>query len=217
LKNWKVELYDESRKLARFYSALNHRTFSMNIIDLPQDNESIIEQTARLVLVAFRGISPAWPTMAAAMEEVRDSFAENRISRVAIDDDGTVVGWIGGQPMYDGHVWELHPLAVAPQAQNRGVGRARVEDLESQVAARGGVTLWLGSDDEDFRTSLGGVDLYPDPLAHLAEIKNLRGHPFEFYQKLGFRLCGVLPDANGPGKPDIFLAKRISRPGESKG
>jgi aminoglycoside 6'-N-acetyltransferase I len=189
----------------------------MNIIDLPQDDESIIEQTARVVLEAFRGISPSWPTMEAAIEEVRESFTEGRISRVAIDDDGAVVGWISGQPMYDGHVWELHPLAVTPQAQNRGIGRKLVEDLEAQVAARGGITLWLGSDDEDFTTSLGGVDLYPEPLAHLANIKNLRGHPFEFYQKVGFHLCGVLPDANGPGKPDIFMAKRIGRLGESKG
>jgi len=187
----------------------------MNIIDLPQDDESIIEQTARIVYDAFRGHSPAWPTMEAAVEEVHDFFAEGRISRVAMEDGGAVVGWIGGQPVYGGHVWELHPLAVAPRAQGRGIGRALVEDFEAQVAARGGMTLWLGSDDEDFRTSLGGVDLYPDPLTHLANIKNLRGHPFEFYQKLGFRVCGVLPDANGPGKPDIFMAKRVGRRGES--
>ncbi len=58
-------------------------------------------------------------------------------------------------------------------------------------------------------TSLGGVDLYPGVLDRLREIRNLRGHPFGFYQRLGFEITGVMPDANGPGKPDIFLARRL--------
>ena len=33
--------------------------------------------------------------------------------------------------------------------------------------------------------------------------------PYEFYQKLGFVVVGVLPDATGPGKPGIFLAKWV--------
>ena len=73
--------------------------------------------------------------------------------------------------------------------------------------------MWLGSDDEDALTSLGGVDLYPNPLDHLAQIKNLHGHPYEFYQKLGFVIVGVMPDANGFGKPDIYMAKRVSQKG----
>ncbi|MDQ3012732.1 MAG: GNAT family N-acetyltransferase [Acidobacteriota bacterium] len=181
----------------------------MNIIDLPPDNEALIQQTAKVLHDAFMGHLAAWPTMESATEEVRESFVEGRISRVAIDDNGAVVGWIGSQPIYDGHVWELHPLAVAPHVQGHGIGRKLVEDLEDQVAARGGVTLWLGSDDEDRRTSLGEIDLYPNPLEHLANIKNLRGHPYEFYQKLGFVICGILPDANGAGKPDIFMTKRV--------
>ncbi len=60
-------------------------------------------------------------------------------------------------------------------------------------------------------TSLSGVDLYSNVLEHLANIKNLRGHPYAFYQKLGFVIVGVLPDANGVGKPDIFMAKQVGR------
>jgi len=32
---------------------------------------------------------------------------------------------------------------------------------------------------------------------------------YEFYQKLGFVIVGVMPDANSVGKPDIYLAKRV--------
>jgi aminoglycoside 6'-N-acetyltransferase I len=121
-----------------------------------------------------------------------------------------VIGWVGGIRQYDGQVWELHPLAVSAAARGQGVARALVKDLEAIVKARGGVTLWLGTDDEDNQTSLGGVDLYPNVWEHITRIQNLRAHPFEFYQKLGFVIVGVLPDANGLGKPDIFMAKRVS-------
>lgn len=186
----------------------------MRIIDLSPTNQRLTEQTATLLFETFKEHWPdAWPTLEDAMEEVRESFAEDRISLVAIDDEGddegSVLGWISGTETYDGKVWELHPLAVSPRAQGRGIGRALVKDLEAQVAARGGLTLWLGSDDEDGMTSLGGIDLYPNPLEALVNIKNLRRHPYEFYQKLGFVITGVMPDANGLGKPDIYLAKRV--------
>jgi aminoglycoside 6'-N-acetyltransferase I len=78
------------------------------------------------------------------------------------------------------------------------------------VAARGGLTIRLGSDDEAAMTTLGGIDLYPDPWPHIAAIQNLRGHPYSFYQRCGFVIVGVVPDANGLGKPDIMMAKRVS-------
>jgi hypothetical protein len=34
-------------------------------------------------------------------------------------------------------------------------------------------------------------------------------HPLAFYRALGYTLVGVVPDANGPGKPDLLLAKRV--------
>jgi GNAT superfamily N-acetyltransferase len=99
---------------------------------------------------------------------------EDRIARVAVGDDGVVLGWIGGIAQYDGNVWELHPLVVDPWHQRQGIGRALVTDLEDQVRQRGGLTLWLGTDDEDGVTTLAGVDLYADVLGHLARIRNVR-------------------------------------------
>jgi aminoglycoside 6'-N-acetyltransferase I len=74
---------------------------------------------------------------------------------------------------------------------------------------RGGSTIRRGADDENERTSVGGVDLYPNVLENLSNIKNLRRHPFESYQKSGFVVTGVIPDANGFGKPDILMCKRV--------
>ena len=182
----------------------------MQIINFLQDNQDLIEQAATLLVEGFREDWPdAWPDMAAALETVNEAFAPERISRAAVDEAGTVLGWIGGIPEYDGLVWELHPLVVRTDRRGQGIGKALVLDLEALVRAKGGLTLMLGSDDENNMTSLGGIDLYPDPLEHLRNIRNLKGHPFEFYQKLGFSLTGVVPDANGPGQPDILMAKSL--------
>jgi aminoglycoside 6'-N-acetyltransferase I len=112
-------------------------------------------------------------------------------------------------------VWELHPLAVAPHVQGRGIGRALVERLEQEVRSRGGLTICLGTDDVTGRlTSVGGVDLYPGVLAKLEGLQQVRRHPFAFYVRVGFEVVGVIPDANGFGKPDILMAKRVTLPRE---
>ena len=183
----------------------------MRIVDLDASNEEAVRQAAALLVEGFKEHWPdAWPNMESALEEVRESFGEGRISRAVVDESGAILGWIGGIGTYGTNVWELHPLVVRPNLQRRGIGRALVADLEERVRERGGYTLWLGTDDEDGMTTLSGVDLYPNVLEHLANIKNLRGHPYEFYQKLGFSIIGVLPDANGPGKPDLFMAKPLT-------
>ena len=183
----------------------------IQIITLSPDDEGAIEQAAALLIEGFKAHAPhAWQNMAAALEEVRESFGKDRISRIALDSNGEIVGWIGGLSLYDGNVWELHPLVVKPSRQGNGIGRRLVCDFETLVRKRGGLTIWVGADDEDNMTTLAGVDLYPNPLEHLARIRNLRRHPYEFYQKLGFVIAGVMPDANGRGKPDIFLAKRVA-------
>jgi aminoglycoside 6'-N-acetyltransferase I len=188
---------------------VSEETPRFSIVDLDPTNEETLRQAAVLLVEGFKDHWPdAWPDVDAALEEVRKSFGEGRISRAAVDDGGAVLGWIGGIASYGGNVWELHPLVVRPDLQRRGIGSALVADLEARVRERGGLTLWLGTDDESGMTTLSGVDLYPNVLEHLANIENLRGHPYEFYQKLGFSIIGAMPDANGPGKPDIYMAKR---------
>lgn len=182
----------------------------MEIISPQPGNEDFMEQAARLLVDAFRENWPdAWPTLEEGLKEVHEMLASERICRAAVDDQGKLLGIIGGIPGYDGLVWELHPLAVQPSLQGQGVGRALVVDFEEQVRLRGALTINLGSDDEDGMTSLSNVDLYENLWEKIRDIRNLKDHPYEFYQKLGYTITGVVPDANGIGKPDILMAKRI--------
>ena len=150
-----------------------------------------------------------------ADEEVRGMLSKKRVAFAAIA-DSRVVGIIGAIPQYGVTGWELHPLAVVKAYQRRGIGTALIEALEDEVAARGGVTIYLGSDDESGTTSLYGVNLYDDTFGKIANIQNIGGHPFPFYEKCGYKIVGVFPDANGIGKPDIWMAKKINKKGRSK-
>jgi aminoglycoside 6'-N-acetyltransferase I len=113
----------------------------MQIVDLGAGDEARIQQVAALLVEGFREHWPdAWPDLDSALEEVHESFAPDRISRVALDEQGSVLGWVGGIPQYDGLVWELHPLVVRADARGRGVGRALVSDLEERVQEPSGTT-----------------------------------------------------------------------------
>jgi len=191
----------------------------MHITDLTPNDTALIDQIAAILVAAFAEHWPGWvPDTQAALEEIQESFAEDRISRVALDTDDqsairnpqSAIGWVGGISDYDGLVWELHPLAIHPAHQGQGIGTALVADLEEQVRERGGLTVTLGTDDEDGSTTLSGIDLYPDPWPHIANVRNLKRHPYEFYQKQGYVITGVVPDANGLGKPDILMSKRVA-------
>jgi aminoglycoside 6'-N-acetyltransferase I len=169
----------------------------------PEDRASC----ARLLVEEFRDIAPdAWPTIDKALETVDECLRSGPVRVARLDD--TIVGWIGGHHGYS-RVWELHPLVVARRARKQGIGRALVADLERIAAARGAMTLVLGSDDEVGLTSLAGIELYPDPLEHLSRLEDRGGHAFTFYLKCGFVVTGVVPDANGFGQPDIHMAKRV--------
>ncbi len=181
----------------------------MRIVSVGATDDQPMEQMARLLLDGFTSTSPeAWTNLAEARETVGEVLSTG-FARAAVDEAGTVVGWIGGLPEYDGHVWELHPLVVSPAQQGQGIGRQLVLDFEDQVRSRGGLTVILGSDDESGLTTLSGVNLYDDLPAKIAQARGFRPHPLEFYRALGYTIVGVIPDANGVGKPDIILAKRM--------
>lgn len=183
---------------------------NLQILDLCPNTPMLIQQIAILLVKSFKEHYPrAWPTIEDALEEVQASFGIERISRVAIDENERVLGWIGAIEHYQGNVWEIHPLVVHQAYQRRGIGRMLIKDLEKTTLKRGGLTLWVGTDDEDNQTTLSDVNLYENPWEQIDEIRNLKNHPYEFYQKCGFVIVGVMPDANGIGKPDIYMAKSL--------
>lgn len=176
----------------------------MIIVDLLEKDTDKINQTARLLHESFE----AWPSIESALREVVESISDDSISRILVNGDDEVIGWIGGRSQYDGNVWELHPLVIRKDSRIRGLGKLLVIDFERQVYQRGGITIILGTDDEYNQTSLSNVNLYHDTPAHLSNFESL-DHPANFYNKLGFAIVGVIPDANGIGKPDIIMAKRV--------
>lgn len=179
----------------------------MKLVDLATQPEEIRDQAASLLVEHFDG-PRGWPTLAAARLEVARVIADG-FAGAMVDERG-VLGWIGGLSQYEGRVWELHPLVVRREHRRRGIGRALVRAFEAEAAARGGYTATLGTDDASGMTSLGGVDLYADLPRHIAKLHDLgRGHPFLFYLAVGYVVTGVVPDANGPGRPDIIMAKSL--------
>jgi aminoglycoside 6'-N-acetyltransferase I len=180
----------------------------VKLVDFPALAPAQLAEAAHILREAFAHF-PAFHEPGEAEDEVESFLTDpDRFAVAAVDGDA-VAGFIGGIRAYPRGL-ELHPLAVDPARQGQGIGARLVAELEARAAAEGMLTIFLGTDDEFGGTSLFGADLFPDPLAKLAAIEPQgAGHPFFFYRKLGYAAVGVLPDVNGPGKPDLLMAKRL--------
>ena len=179
----------------------------MEIVDLATQPDGTRDQAAALLSAAFPD-ADGWPTIQSGSDEIarisREGFARASI------EDGRVLGWIGGLPEYNGRVWELHPIVVAKDRRLQGVGRVLVGAFEDEARRRGGLTATLGADDLQGMTSLSHADLYGDLPRHISGLRDLgQRHPFLFYRKLGYVVTGVMPDANGRGRPDIYMSKAL--------
>jgi aminoglycoside 6'-N-acetyltransferase I len=166
------------------------------------------EEAALVLNLALAPTSVAYREIADATAEVDTFFTDPERFGFAAVEHGHVVGWIGGIRAYD-RGWELHPLCVHPKHQRRGLGRLLVRVLEDAAKAENICTIYLGADDEVSGTTASGVDLFADIASHIRNLAVTTEHPLAFYRKVGFSVVGLLPDVNGPGKPDILLAKRV--------
>lgn len=183
----------------------------MNIVPIDPTNATLLDKLARLTYDSARSHNPAWlPTLQDATETLQDALAPGTLCRVLMDGD-VPIGWIAARPQGHG-VWELHPLLIAPAQQRRGHGRALVAEIERLALAEGARTMILSTADAVRATTLGGIDLFVNPLAALADIDVTdakAGHAYQFWVKVGYSLVGVLPDAEGPGIPSIQCAKLL--------
>jgi aminoglycoside 6'-N-acetyltransferase I len=179
----------------------------MEIVNMAQLDRAQIIQAAQILTDS---IPIGWPTLQQALEEIEERLIPENTLLAAVE-DGNVVGW-GGilAPVYNGNVFELHPLAVCSDKRKQGIGRAIVTALEDEARKQGGLTIYAGADDErdDGETSLANVDLYDDLPGKIRDFTP-DTHQTGFYLKMGYKIIGVMPDANGIGKPDIFLGKRL--------
>ncbi|MDF2539408.1 MAG: aminoglycoside 6-acetyltransferase [Herbinix sp.] len=174
---------------------------------LEMNQSDWIVEAAGLLLEAF---PHSWPDMVEAIEEIYECLEKDKIALVALESN-QVVGFIGAKPQYGITGWELHPLVVSKEYQGKEIGSHLVRSLEERILSRGGVMVYLGTDDEFKATSLSEGDLFDNTFEKIKDIKNYKHHPYEFYQKQGYKIVGVFPDANGIGKPDIWMAKRINK------
>ncbi len=178
-----------------------------DIIDLDANDSALVERLAIITFEAFKENAPDWiPTIELARKQVLSAGSRGRLGRVIIE-DGQAAGWIG---MIKGeHVWEIHPISVAVERQYRGLGRLLVEDAACIAKSAGALTLYAGTSDEVGTTNLFGVDLYDDPASSISNIQAVGRNPYKFWVRAGFSLVGLLPDAEGAGKPAIQLARRL--------
>jgi aminoglycoside 6'-N-acetyltransferase I len=179
----------------------------MKIVNM---NELSSSQRTQAAEILSSTLPHAWPKPEDAMVElVERLIPENTL--LAVVDNEEVLGW-GGilAPVYNGNVFELHPLCVHPKHQRKGIGRLLVTALEDEARKQGGLTIHLGADDELElgQTSLANTDLYIDLPNQLINF-NPGTHQSAFYLKVGYKIIGVMPDANGKGKPDIYFGKRL--------
>lgn len=176
------------------------------------------KEETEYVLEAAKLLERSFPQsyLGKGMEEMEECLGEDRVAFKAVS-EGKFLGFISSMEAYKPYGWELHPLVVMEEARTQGVGRKLTQTLEDSLSSKGVLTLFLGTDDEKGQTSLSEGNLYENLYDRMKRVENRSNHPFEFYQKMGFQVVGVIPDANGWHKPDIIMAKNIAKKVEQNG
>lgn len=169
-----------------------------------------MSQAAHILKRTFTGLgNDTWSDYQDAHQEVIECIQEPNIC-IGLCEGDVLLGWIGLRPMYQ-TTWEMHPLVVDLQYQRQGIGRTLLAKIEQIAREKGIIGIVLGTDDEQFRTSLSQITISRENIwKAIKTIKNLSNHPYEFYEKCGYMIVGIIPDANGKNKPDIWMWKGLT-------
>ena len=133
------------------------------IIPLKPTDLSFIEEVSNFLVNSFREFSPTWvPDIEAARKKIDESFLKGRVSRILVDEDGKVLGWVAA--IKDPHVWEIHPIAVPIEQQRGGFGTLLIKEISNLAKCEGAAGIWAGTGDETGATSLSTTDIYSDPV-----------------------------------------------------
>jgi len=103
-------------------------------------------------------------------------------------------------------------MVISRKFHGYGYGRKLLAEMERIALEKGLIGIFAGSDDETDSTSLSDREITAENIFHeIINIKNYKHHPYEFYKKCGYSIVGIIPNANGDRKPDIWLWKDIRK------
>ena len=182
---------------------------SLYTVDLlSQEDAALLRGVADLLVVACPSLYGGDVTQALA-DVVQ--FAPEDLGLIARDPEGTPIGWLRAEHFPGQASAEIKLVAVQPTRRRQGVARTLVMAAEERMRSQDCVTMLATVGDTRGRTNLYGVDVTEDAPGLLAGFHCHADHPAGFFLRVGYRLVGLLPDAYGPGKHDLTLARRISQ------
>ena len=157
---------------------------SPHLRHLTADDRARIEEITRLVGV-FR--EDELLVALEVFDEAVRGAAGNTYSVLGAQVDGDVAGWIcwGPTPCTLG-TYDLYWMAVAPEAQGNGIGKALLEEMERRLA---GVARLIVIE------TAGRPDYAPTRA---------------FYQARGYSPVSRIPDFYAPGDDQVVFAKEVS-------
>jgi aminoglycoside 6'-N-acetyltransferase I len=179
------------------------------------ESDDTIKKAAEILYITFIGADRnRWlKNQKEAFDEVRECIEKPNVC-IGIKTEDKLIGWAGIRPMYE-KTWELHPIVIKKEYQGKGYGRLLLTEIERIASLKGIIGLVAGSDDETNSTSLSEREINGENIFdEIRNVKNYRNHPYEFYRKYGYSIIGVIPNANGQNKPDIWLWKDIRKKDE---